>query len=1115
MPTDYVTQLAAQAYREFAAGIGQEIEKLLGKSPWDAAEIAQILASRPDLQAKVASFTGYTPSHWVLEHELGQLDARRKVLNIDPVNPDGGPYTRAANSGLMGLCFSGGGIRSATFNLGVLQALAELRLLRCVDYLSSVSGGGYIHQWFAAWTTRQGFEHVSQQLIPLPEKDNPGTHPEPIRWLRRYSNYLTPEKGLLSADTWVALAIWLRNTLLNQAILITGLFFLALVPHLFVHPFVIPRHGPAAVAFIGAIFYLSVSAIYKVGVNLQYFVKADAGGKGTSSQVEVQQWLVLPLLVSALLFTLLLPMMSATAFGFNLLLSFFLSSLILLTLSLTITLAGGVPLSYLKSHQRTALYGSVREFWKEKPKCYSHLKFVFAILAMSAASLLAAVCGAIWMVGVVVLGAKLSSFAGGYWWRLALVIEPPLILVGPLLTMLLAVGLLGRTFQDARREWLSRLAAWMGLWGLLWILSFGFSLFGYFAVVWLWHKLWAGESALVAWLVTSLGGLFAAKSSQTSGAKSDSAATAFSPLEFVALVAPYVFIAGLLLLISAWADTVLRTARSAGPFALIAVFFVPALVCLLFAWRVDINEFSLHAFYRNRLARCYLGASNIPRHPNPFTGFDEADANVPVSDLLPGHGYYGPFPIFCTALNLTFGDDLAWQERKAASFAFTPLYSGYDVGWTAARGPANLRFNGFVETANYAYPRPGIHINTAVAISGAALSPNSGYHSNAATAFLLTVFNVRLGWWLRNPRVLSENGTRLEHEGEVRPDGNWEMLRDPYPWPSPHFSLISLIKELLGRTNDTSKYVYLTDGGHFDNMGLYELVRRRCRFIVICDSEDDGDLGFQGIGMAIRKCRIDFGAEIALDLRPLHHMGDTQRSAAHCVVGSIRYPEDSGAPGVVVYIKSSLTGDEPADILSYKKEHPTFPHDTTVNQWFTESQFESYRRLGHHVAFSVFEPAEPDSLDCATIQGRAAYFKSLGNIWCAPTPEMERHSGTHTARYDSLLQELRNDVHLPGLFDMLFAPGGDAWKTGRNVDQIQYAVRFSSELIEFMWLVFSELNLVLPEKRNHPHAQGWSQIFAKWAKIDVVQDGWRQYCQTYSQSFRNFAQSSAVGLPDN
>jgi hypothetical protein len=346
----------------------------------------------------------------------------------------------------------------------------------------------------------------------------------------------------------------------------------------------------------------------------------------------------------------------------------------------------------------------------------------------------------------------------------------------------------------------------------LWILSSGFSLLGHSLFLWLRLKLIAGIPALVAWIGTSVGGLLAGRSPKTRGATDDKAPSKLGWVELLAVVGPYAFIAGLALLTAQLAEALLSRALVVGPVAVAAVFVIPIVICAIFAWRVDINEFSMHAFYRNRLARCYLGASNSERKPNPLTGFDDADASIAVSDLLPdeGHGnkgYDGPFSIFCSALNLTFGEDLAWQERKAASFVFTPLYSGYDVPWTAAREKANLRFNGFVKTASYAYPSPGVHISTAVAISGAAVSPNMGYHSNPATAFLLTLFNMRLGWWLRNPRTLSQHGTILNSNDDIRDDRKFRSLMDAHPRPSPHFSLFALTRELAGRANDTSKYV--------------------------------------------------------------------------------------------------------------------------------------------------------------------------------------------------------------------------------------------------------------------------------------------------------------------
>jgi hypothetical protein len=1126
MTKEYVSGLAEESFGQLDPQKRRLIKNILTSNefvtePADALSLAGELESRPHVQAKLASLTGYTPSKWLLERELEQVTKRRDKVGIKvevaPDTPTSNSYQRAASSGLMGLCFSGGGIRSASFNLGVLQGLAELNLLKCFDYLSSVSGGGYIHQWLAAWSMRCNFDEVSKQLIPLPEQDNPGTHPEPIRWLRRYSNYLTPEVGLLSADTWVAFATWLRNTLLNQVILISGLLVLVLLPHIAVFDSLIPHSGWIAAILIGMICFLPLLAYDAVAKNLALLRGPGSDEEKGLGQGGVQKWIVVPLLVAALLLTLLLPMISSAPFGIHLAVVFLGSFALLLAFALVIVFAGGAPLSFLRSHQNSSHFKNVAEFWGQKPKCFAHVKFVIVLCGFVIAALFAAMCGAAWIAGSMVFVAKLWAYTGWLWWRSVLVLLPPLILAGPLFTMLFLLGLLGRTFKDERREWLSRLAAWMSLYSLAWVLFFGFSLLGHSAFVLLRMKLIAGIPVLITLIGTSLGGLLAGKNSKSNGATDDRAPSNFGPVELLATVGPYVFIAGMAVVIATLAEAILARALPAGALAVTATFAVPLAICVLFAWRVDINEFSMHAFYRNRLARCYLGASNLNRHPNPFTGFDEDDTNIAVSDLLPGEkdkkGYCGPFPIFCTALNLTFGEDLAWQERKAASFAITPLYSGYDVGWTAARGKTNLRFNGFVRTASYAYPSPGMHISTAVAISGAAVSPNWGYHSNPATAFLLTVFNARLGWWLRNPRTLTEDGTTLNVDDAIRPDGKIRSMMDTHPWPSPHFSLFALVRELLGQSNDTSSYVYLTDGGHFDNMGLYELVRRRCRYIVICDSEEDGNVRFSGIGMAIRKCRIDFGAEINLDLRPLEHIGDTQLSSSHCVTGTIRYPEDPDSTGTVVYIKSSLTGDETSDVLNYKKEHSSFPHDTTANQWFTESQFESYRRLGHHVAYSVLEPAGPDSLHCETLDGRSRYFNNLYHIWWPPTPEMDRYASTHTTRYVELLEQVRIDQNLPGFFDMLFVPGEGTWKKGRSNEQIAYAVCYSYQLIEFIWMIFMQLDLVFPEKSNHPHARGWRLMFKEWAKIDVVREGWLKYRSTFSQRFRNFVEDSFIGLP--
>jgi hypothetical protein len=176
-----------------------------------------------------------------------------------------------------------------------------------------------------------------------------------------------------------------------------------------------------------------------------------------------------------------------------------------------------------------------------------------------------------------------------------------------------------------------------------------------------------------------------------------------------------------------------------------------------------------------------------------------------------------------------------------------------------------------------------------------------------------------------------------------------------------------LVKELLGLTDARTKFVNLSDGGHFDNMGLYELIRRRCRYIIVNDGEQDQNLTFEGLAGAIRKCRIDFDTEICInvdEIRKKNEKGEpAEFSQAHFAVGTIHYPENRANPGVLVYLKSSLTGDEPTDVLQYHSLDPLFPHQSTGDQWFDESQFESYRRLGLHIGSKLLKDQNTADVD--------------------------------------------------------------------------------------------------------------------------------------------------------
>ena len=152
-------------------------------------------------------------------------------------------------------------------------------------------------------------------------------------------------------------------------------------------------------------------------------------------------------------------------------------------------------------------------------------------------------------------------------------------------------------------------------------------------------------------------------------------------------------------------------------------------------------------------------------------------------------------------------------------------------------------------------------------------------------------------------------------------------------------------------------------GIHFENLAAYELVKRRCKYVVVCDAGQDEHHVFEDLGNLVRKVRIDLGIRIEIAPDFLRLQKDPRHCRWHCAVGKIRYDDvdNEAMPGTLIYVKASLTGDEPADVLHYAASHPTFPHETTANQFYTESQFESYRALGQHIAEAIFERSVADA----------------------------------------------------------------------------------------------------------------------------------------------------------
>ena len=268
-----------------------------------------------------------------------------------------------------------------------------------------------------------------------------------------------------------------------------------------------------------------------------------------------------------------------------------------------------------------------------------------------------------------------------------------------------------------------------------------------------------------------------------------------------------------------------RSPHWLGILAALAGFLFAAAVM---SWFININRFSLHGLYRNRLVRAFLGASRLKTQrdgtSNKFTDFDTQDS--PCLDQLwepgiaPRDSHWKPLHIINTTLNLVASKNLAWQERKAAPFTFSPLHAG-SGSLQSAQGAFRRTYQLGTTRPYGGGGRMGPTLGTAMAISGAAVSPNMGYNSSPGVAFLMTLFNVRLGWWLPNPQ-------------------------DPSYWQnSPRWALRPLFMEMFGLTSERERWIYLSDGGHFENLGLYEMVRRRCRVIVVIDGGQIQTMSFR------------------------------------------------------------------------------------------------------------------------------------------------------------------------------------------------------------------------------------------------------------------------------
>jgi hypothetical protein len=367
-----------------------------------------------------------------------------------------------------------------------------------------------------------------------------------------------------------------------------------------------------------------------------------------------------------------------------------------------------------------------------------------------------------------------------------------------------------------------------------------------------------------------------------------------------------------------------------------ALYIAVALACFILSLFMRPNANSLHPLYRDRLGTAFLF--------KPTSQLGEEDDLPAARPLLSAiSGLNGPYHLINAALNIQQSKTANKRGRNADFFIFSQKFIG-------------SKSTDYVATRDVEKVAIGLDLATAMAVSGAAVSSNMGAESIKPLTATLALLNIRLGYWLRNPR----------HLADARPPGAPGQAPTMTAFRRRNNILANyyFLGEVFGLLNEHRKSVYLTDGGHIENLGIYELLRRRCRVIIAVDAEADPQMAFGSFNTLERYALIDLGVRIDLPWQKIadeslktsqaiDDKGDTPKHRGpHCAIGEIFYP--GGRKGLLVYIKASLTGDENDYVFDYKKRHSDFPHETTLDQWFSEEQFEAYRALGFHAAYGLF-----------------------------------------------------------------------------------------------------------------------------------------------------------------
>ncbi|HZL47328.1 MAG TPA: hypothetical protein VFC28_13975 [Opitutaceae bacterium] len=808
------------------------------------------------------------------------------------------------NAPLVGVALSGGGIRSATFCIGLFQALARQRLVRRIDFLSTVSGGGYFGSFLGAAFAR------SRASADTVEDELADDHSWSLQWLRDNGRFLSPNGA---GDSWLAAAVFFRNWVALHVVLLTFAFLL-----------------------LG------------FGVLVRAELWSSIPTRALWSRLEILLWEhpVLGLWWSP---WLLLP---AVPFV-----------LVMVPAGATYWLTQLNPLMALV--RQGAALGSARA-----RECTTR---EFASLVQNG---LTHVFGAGFMATIVLLIFAIIDSLG----------------------------------QTAYFNWAADDFAFPSLWALL--TGAGVGAYGFGAKLFMLLESALGKRKIK--IATSLVALVCA--------------LAWSLLIVVGLsVAACGF---------GWDWQPVWDGSRLAPMADVWKLMLAVAVAFALSWWFSrsfsfVNLSSMQQLYAARLRRAYIGATNPHRR---------RQENYSMTDLVPGddfsledyrpHENGGPLHLINVTVNETLSakTQIERLDRKGLTMAVGPC--GLSVGttshalWTkdptGTSRPSPLRAlwenitrpiepvgcghsPHALQTTRRSKPVQKIEalsLGRWTSISGAAFTTGSGAGTAVGLSLLLGLANVRLGYWW-------DCGIEPHRRPQTSPPTFFELAGRVASWVLPLQTC--LVNEFLARFHGPARrHWYLSDGGHFENTGCYELIRRRVPLIICSDAGQDPAYQFADFANLIRKARTDFGAEIEVirrsaqrgreepatgqplpSLEDLVHPSlleaigppedfcpppgtqdpDDDDSGArppagarrHALLARIRY-FDTGEICWLLVLKPSLKGDESVDVTQYQRTHPLFPQEPTSDQYFDEAQWESYRKLGDHIGTTLFaSPANPSA----------------------------------------------------------------------------------------------------------------------------------------------------------